>query len=577
MYIRLRDEADSLLARQARVVGDGDGVCSGRGGAAVVALVGGGAPPERTPLALLPQHKPAVRAELLLPKALCALALLCRPGRWPVDVVVRHGAVAPLARAPRSIVISWLRDLTPPPPPSHPPVMNPPNGSAPQYNFKPFNETKYKADGWQNSSHAPRQYTPEEHRRILLQLDKVLGPEYVSFRPGGGGQKVSYIEGWRALNLANEIFGFNGWSLELIGLQVDYFDTHGNTGRILMGLLVVVRITIRDGTYHEDFGYGYIENAKNKAMAFEKCKKEAFTDGLKRCLRCFGNVLGNCLYDRTIIPKIQRVKLPPAELEYEDFHRDPLVVARERRRQGLPPAAPAAEAEAPAGAPKGAPASGAPAIVPSGAPASAAAKPTTHPVAPEPSPPPSVASRPPPRSRSLDHDARRGYDLVDDFDDSFVFSDDIQPLDDDKMSQNDGLDDYELQMLLLKNRQNGGADDPAIGARTTYAAPPPAAIPQQVSFVSAKAADAIQKDPALEATKLAQFDPTFVLPNIRRTVDPSRSTPIKRAPAASPALGKRMLGMPPQPGKRQHTQSQSQLLATGGQGRAPPAEPIATE
>lgn len=145
------------------------------------------------------------------------------------------------------------------------------------------------------------------------------------------------------------------------------------------------------------------------------------------------------------------------------------------------------------------------------------------------------------------------------------------------MSQNDGLDDYELQMLLLKNRQNGGADDPAIGARTTYAAPPPAAIPQQVSFVSAKAADAIQKDPALEATKLAQFDPTFVLPNIRRTVDPSRSTPIKRAPAASPALGKRMLGMPPQPGKRQHTQSQSQLLATGGQGRAPPAEPIATE
>lgn len=428
--------------------------------------------------------------------------------------------------------------------------MNPPHGSsAPQYNFKPFNETKYKADGWQNSSHAPRQYTPEEHRRILQQLDKVLGPEYVSFRPGGGGQKVSYIEGWRALNLANEIFGFNGWSLELIGLQVDYFDTHGNTGRILMGLLVVVRITIRDGTYHEDFGYGYIENAKNKAMAFEKCKKEAFTDGLKRCLRCFGNVLGNCLYDRTIIPKIQRVKLPPAELEYEDFHRDPLVVARERRRQGLP------AAEGP-GAAAGVP------VATAGVPVAAAA--AAH-AAPEPSPPPPAPR--PPRSRSLDLDARRGYDLVDDFDDSFVFSDDIQPLDDDKMSQNDGLDDYELQMLLLKNRQNGGADDPAISARTTYAAPPPAAIPQQVSFVSAKAADAVQKDPALETTRLAPFDPTFVLPNMRRTVDPSKSTPIKRAVVA-PAPGKRMLGMPPQPSKRPQSQ------ATGGPG---PSEAIATE
>lgn len=210
------------------------------------------------------------------------------------------------------------------------------NGSAGgggAHRYKPFNVTKYKPEAWQPSLRQPVPYTDEEYERILTLLDKVLGPEYVSFRPGGGGQSVSYIEGWRALNLANEIFGFNGWLLELISSQVDYFDTQHGTGRISMGLSVVVRITIRDGTYHEDFGYGYIENSKNKAMAFEKCKKEAFTDGLKRCLRCFGNVLGNCLYDRSLIPKLRKVKLPPAELEAENFHRDPLLRRKTAQQQ----------------------------------------------------------------------------------------------------------------------------------------------------------------------------------------------------------------------------------------------------
>lgn len=34
----------------------------------------------------------------------------------------------------------------------------------------------------------------------------------VSQRHGPGGQKLAYIEGWRLISLANEVFGFNGWS-----------------------------------------------------------------------------------------------------------------------------------------------------------------------------------------------------------------------------------------------------------------------------------------------------------------------------------------------------------------------------
>ena len=40
----------------------------------------------------------------------------------------------------------------------------------------------------------------------------MLGPTFISQRPGSGGQRIAYIEGWRTISLANEIFGFNGWS-----------------------------------------------------------------------------------------------------------------------------------------------------------------------------------------------------------------------------------------------------------------------------------------------------------------------------------------------------------------------------
>jgi hypothetical protein len=35
------------------------------------------------------------------------------------------------------------------------------------------------------------------------------------------------------------------------------------------------------------------------------------TDGIKRCLKTFGNVLGNCLYDKDYNREIGKVKVPP--------------------------------------------------------------------------------------------------------------------------------------------------------------------------------------------------------------------------------------------------------------------------
>lgn len=53
-------------------------------------------------------------------------------------------------------------------------------------------------------------YSREEQQEIQAQLSKNLGPEYIANRSGPGGSKISYIEGWKAAAVANEVFGFNG-------------------------------------------------------------------------------------------------------------------------------------------------------------------------------------------------------------------------------------------------------------------------------------------------------------------------------------------------------------------------------
>lgn len=386
-------------------------------------------------------------------------------------------------------------------------------------------------------SFEPVNYTPDEFVDIQTSLDKTLGPEYISSRPGGGGSSVSYLEGWKLLNLANEIFGFNGWSSELVGYTLDFCDILRD-GRISIGLLVVVRVTIKDGTFHEDIGYGFIENAKSKAAAFEKCKKEALTDGLKRCLRCFGNVLGNCLYDKTLSGKLRGIPKTSNDLDASNIYRDGSMAKLREERRNVTSVN----------------------IMPKSRPTADPPKPS----APVVSDPATMATPAP----SVKNKAK----MPSQDDDSFLFSDDFDV---------NRIDDYEMEMILNKSDkenqdpeekkseevETGKVPEPPSAPEPAPAdAEAPSQIPLQLPlFVSAKKAEMLQSE-TLKGSPTAdipQFDPQFISPNIRRTLDPSKSVPVKRsdistpskAPAYNPAPGtKRMIGMPPQRGplKRAH-------------------------
>ncbi|KAG0418976.1 DNA repair and recombination protein RAD52 [Dictyocoela roeselum] len=147
---------------------------------------------------------------------------------------------------------------------------------------------------------------PKERSQKML--NKKLGPEFISYRPGWNGVKVAYLEGWMAIGLANKIFGFDGWSSEIRKLKTEFCDAVD--GKFSIGVSCQIRVTLRGGNYHEDVGFGSSEGQRNKGAAFEKAKKEAATDALKRALRQFGNLLGNCCYDRDFIRDIKGVRIP---------------------------------------------------------------------------------------------------------------------------------------------------------------------------------------------------------------------------------------------------------------------------
>ncbi|XP_069345709.1 DNA repair protein RAD52 homolog isoform X1 [Eulemur rufifrons] len=156
------------------------------------------------------------------------------------------------------------------------------------------------------------QYTAEEYQAIQSALRRRLGPEYISSRVAGGGQKVCYIEGHRVISLANEMFGYNGWAHSVTQQNVDFVDL--NNGRFYVGVCAFVRVQLKDGSYHEDVGYGVSEGLKSKALSLEKARKEAVTDGLKRALRSFGNALGNCILDKDYLRSLNKL---PRQLPLE--------------------------------------------------------------------------------------------------------------------------------------------------------------------------------------------------------------------------------------------------------------------
>jgi len=134
----------------------------------------------------------------------------------------------------------------------------------------------------------------EEQKKLLNQK---INKKNVSFRSGGGGQQLAYVESWHVIQEANRIFGFDGWSSETIDMKLvsEDKDSHGNS---IFSYIAKVRITVGD-IVREGTGSGHGRGGKmTNGEKHESAIKEAESDARKRALMQFGDSFGLSLYDK---------------------------------------------------------------------------------------------------------------------------------------------------------------------------------------------------------------------------------------------------------------------------------------
>jgi|TARA_B110000208_G_scaffold21799_1_gene27576 DNA repair and recombination protein RAD52 len=160
--------------------------------------------------------------------------------------------------------------------------------------------SRARSKGW-----GTRDFDESDSKRIAGELAENLGRDHLASRRGAGGMKLTYVEGWRVIDIANKVFGFNGWSCSLLQCVTEFCE-EDSRGRWKVSCSATVRVSLRDGTSHEDIGFGSAEGLKCRAKSLEKAKKQAVTDARKRVLRIFGNGLGNCVYNKVHVKEVQR-------------------------------------------------------------------------------------------------------------------------------------------------------------------------------------------------------------------------------------------------------------------------------
>ena len=119
-----------------------------------------------------------------------------------------------------------------------------------------------------------------------------------------GGRDVSYIEGWKVIDEANRIFGFDSWTRETIETRcvAEREREIGKDKRPGWGVSYIakVKVIVFAGdtlVTREGVGAGHGIDI-DLGQAHESAVKEAETDAMKRALMTFGNPFGLALYDK---------------------------------------------------------------------------------------------------------------------------------------------------------------------------------------------------------------------------------------------------------------------------------------
>lgn len=129
-------------------------------------------------------------------------------------------------------------------------------------------------------------------QEILL---KGLNPQRISQRKGGGGRALSYLEAWDVKAHLIRVFGFGGFSSDVLTADLMFEDQNGNNWNVGYKVLLRLRIHDLDATYTE----AAVGSATlpQRGEAHDMAVKTAESDALKRAAINLGDQFGLSLYN----------------------------------------------------------------------------------------------------------------------------------------------------------------------------------------------------------------------------------------------------------------------------------------
>lgn len=134
-------------------------------------------------------------------------------------------------------------------------------------------------------------FNPRQQEVLL----KGINPQRISQRKGGGGRALSYLEAWDVKAHLIRVFGFGGFSSEVLSAELMFEDQVGTNWNV--GYKVILRLSFTDCIA------AYTEAAVGSASlpqrgeAHDMAVKTAESDALKRAAINLGDQFGLSLYN----------------------------------------------------------------------------------------------------------------------------------------------------------------------------------------------------------------------------------------------------------------------------------------
>ena len=128
------------------------------------------------------------------------------------------------------------------------------------------------------------------------QLIKGINPTRIAKRQGGGGKSLSYLESWDVKAHLIRIFGFGGWSWNVLKAELA-FEEQNERGNWNVGYKVIGRLYIH--SLECDYSEAAVGSASlsQRGEAHDMAVKTAESDALKRAAINLGDQFGLSLYN----------------------------------------------------------------------------------------------------------------------------------------------------------------------------------------------------------------------------------------------------------------------------------------